>query len=105
MRRVRTRRRSGPARSTVALPSAGAGAAARAWCGPGHGQEWTSPPGEVPADVVELATAADGNWSYRLVLHPVTQRPARDHHGRLVYLPVVRLPGSAVHRVPTTGVQ
>ncbi|GAA4305408.1 hypothetical protein GCM10023162_08670 [Klenkia terrae] len=92
MRRVRTRRRPGPARRTTAQPSADTGAAARAWCGPGHGLEWTSPPGELPAGLVELSTAVDGEWSYRLALHPVTQHPARDHQGRLVYLPVARLP-------------
>jgi hypothetical protein len=93
VRRVRTRRRSGLARRTVALPSSDTGATARAWCGPGHGLEWTSPPGEVPAGLVELATAADGDWSYRLARHPVSQHPGRDHQGRLVYLPVARLPG------------
>ncbi len=93
MRRVRTRRRSGPTRSTATLPPVGTRTEARAWCGPGHGLEWTSPSGEMPADVLELVTAADGNWSYRLALHPVTQHPARDHQGRLVYLPVTRLPG------------
>jgi hypothetical protein len=46
----------------------------------------------VPAGLVELSTAVDGEWSYRLALHPVTQHPARDHQGRLVYLPVARLP-------------
>ena len=52
--------------------------------------EWALPTGTTPADVVELATEADGTWSYRLALHPVNRRPARDHQGRLVYLPVRR---------------
>jgi hypothetical protein len=93
VRRVRTRRRGGVARAAPPSPPTAPGSEARAWCGPGHGLEWAAPSHQLPADVVELATQADGDWSYRLALHPVTGRPAHDHLGRLVYLPVARVPG------------
>jgi hypothetical protein len=102
VRRVRTRRRSaGPAARIAAFAAtidpaavssepAQAQAQAQAYCGPGHGRRWPVEPGDGPADVVRLQTT--GVWSYRLLVHPRTQGPARDHQGRYPYLPIALAP-------------
>lgn len=59
---------------------------ARAYCGPAHGQEWTVSAGE-PAAWVELPTGAS-SCLYRLVRDGRTRRPARDHLGFLLYVPI-----------------
>ena len=96
MRRVRTRRRSSTGRlaGDGGFPPVGPPRVwqARAWCGPAHGMLWQLTPGAPPVGAIDLVTVADGAWTYRLVVHPLTHRPARDHQGRFVYLPVVRLP-------------
>jgi hypothetical protein len=61
-------------------------AQAQAYCGPAHGQRWPVEPGDGPSDVVELLTPG-GICSYRLLVHPGTHAPARDHQGRYPYLP------------------
>jgi hypothetical protein len=96
VRRVRTRRRS-PAPlardATCAVRTPGptwvstAPAQSQAYCGPGHGQRWPVEPGSAPADVVHLQTPG-GTCTYRLLVHPRTHGPARDHQGRYPYLPV-----------------
>jgi hypothetical protein len=101
VRRVRARRRSpGPAAriaaftatiDPAAVSSEPAQAQAQAYCGPGHGRRWPVEPGDGPADVVRLQTT--GVWSYRLLVHPRTQGPARDHQGRYPYLPIALAPG------------
>jgi hypothetical protein len=64
-------------------------AQAQAYCGPGHGRRWPVEPGIGPPDVVQLQTTR-GVWSYRLLVHPRTHGPARDHQGRYSYLPLDR---------------
>ena len=96
MRRVRTRRRS-PALLARGATSAGltrdpsgwssGPGQAQAYCGPAHGQRWPVEPGTGPPDVVQLETPG-GICSYRLLVHPHTHGPARDHQGRYPYLPV-----------------
>ena len=62
-------------------------AAARAYCGPAHGQSWgVDVEGSSPA-VVELDAAA-GRVRYRLVLQPGSGLPARDYLGNYLYVPV-----------------
>jgi hypothetical protein len=62
-------------------------AAARAYCGPAHGQQW--PIGrEGPPARVELP-GGSSMCPYRLVRHPRTGRPARDHRGNYLYVPIV----------------
>jgi hypothetical protein len=60
---------------------------AQAYCGPAHGQRWPVEAGSGPLDVVQVQTPA-GICSYRLLMHPRTRGPARDHQGRYPYLPV-----------------
>jgi hypothetical protein len=96
MRQVHTRRRS----ARIATCAADADPAAvdneparsQAYCGPGHGRRWPVELGVGPADVVQVQTTT-GAWSYRLLVHPRTQRPARDHQGRFPYLPIALAPG------------
>jgi hypothetical protein len=75
----------------VLIPdSSGVGTApaqAQAYCGPGHGRRWSVEPGNGPPAVVQLQTPG-GICSYRLLVHPRTHGPARDHQGRYPYLPV-----------------
>jgi hypothetical protein len=101
MRRVRTRQRSAVPRARVTTSVPGGTVAAplvssrlsqsRAYCGPGHGRRWPVEPGGGPADVVQVQTTT-GVWSYRLLVHPRTHGPARDHQGRYPYLPVAPAP-------------
>jgi hypothetical protein len=72
--------RGAPSRSTASAQS-------QAYCGPGHGQRWHVEAGGRPSDVVVLQTSG-GVCSYRLLVHPRTRGPARDHQGRYPYLPV-----------------
>jgi hypothetical protein len=85
VRRVRTRRRES-VRTVVPTVTAGPDQS-QAYCGPGHGRRWAVERGSRPPDVVQLQTAA-GDCAYRLLVHPRTHRPARDHQGRYSYLPV-----------------
>jgi hypothetical protein len=96
MRRVHTRRRAPAllARNptwAVLTPDSSWGSAApaqsQAYCGPGHGQQWSVEPGSGPPAVVALQTPG-GVCFYRLLVHPRTHGPARDHHGRYPYLPI-----------------
>ena len=83
-------------------------AAARAYCGPAHGQQW--PVGqEGPPAWVELP-GGSSPCLYRLVRHPRTGRPARDHRGNYLYVPIVvdgapddRAGGSQVIALPDRG--
>jgi hypothetical protein len=100
VRRVRTRQRAAgrTVLDPVALDAAASGRGpgqSQAYCGPGDGRRWRVEPGHRPRDVVELQTAS-GVWSYRLLVHPETQGPARDHQGRYPYLPVAGAGSSAV---------
>lgn len=65
-------------------PSAGQ---ARAYCGPAHHRCWTLPPSTDPPALVDLPVP-DGSVRYRLVRHPRSGRPARDHCGNFLYVPV-----------------
>ena len=83
-------------------------AAARAYCGPAHGQEWPIGP-EGPPAWVELPCGRS-SCVYRLVRHPRTGRPARDHRGNYLYVPIVidgapddRAGGSQVIALPDRG--
>ena len=115
MRRVHTRRRTpallaGDTTRLVLTPGASWGSTApaqsQAYCGTGHRQRWSVEPGSRPADVVALQTPG-GICSYRLLVHPRTHGPARDHQGRYPYLPVAAgaveapLVGGAVGTVGT----
>lgn len=70
----------------VAEPPTGVGDRwARAYCGPAHGRSWPVEQAGAPAPTATLA--ADGQqMRYRLVLHPQTRRPARDHLGNYLYM-------------------
>jgi hypothetical protein len=60
---------------------------AKAYCGPAHGQDWTIIGGHtIPERVVLDATG--GVHCYQLVHDPRLRRPARDHHGNFLYMPV-----------------
>jgi hypothetical protein len=60
---------------------------AQAYCGPAHGQRWLVEAGSGPPAVVQLQTTG-GTCAYRLLVHPRTHGPARDHQCRYPYLPV-----------------
>ena len=83
-------------------------AAARAYCGPAHGQQWPIGP-EGPPAWVELP-GGSSSCPYRLVRHPRTGRPARDHRGNYLYVPIVvdgalddRAVGSQLIALPDRG--
>lgn len=67
----------------------------QAYCGPAHGQRWAvDEQVDLPA-VVDLAVAGACPVRYRLVTHPRSGRPARDHQGRYLYLPSLHQPSPA----------
>lgn len=67
--------------------------AARAYSGAAHRLCWFLPSEEEAPLAVDLGT--DGpTQRYRLVHHPRTRRPARDHLGNLVYMPIHHLPAA-----------
>jgi hypothetical protein len=59
-------------------------AVARAYGGPAHGRCWPIEDQDPPA---EVAIVPDGP-SYRLIHHPRTHQPAKDHLGNYLYMPV-----------------
>lgn len=61
---------------------------ARAYCGPAHGRRWELRAAAAPPSVVEL-TGGGQRVRYRLVHHPRTRQPARDHLGNFLYMPVL----------------
>ena len=61
---------------------------AAAYCGTAHGAEWTVDGSLPPPDKVELWISDSPVW-YRLARHPRTGRPAKDWHGRLLYVPAL----------------
>ena len=68
-------------------------AGARAYGGPAHGRRWTVPNAAAPPDTVvlenEAASGGEGMITpYVLVHHPRSHRPARDHLGNYLYMPV-----------------
>ena len=109
MRRVHTRRRAPAllarhATRAVLIPGASwestAPAQSQAYCGPGHGQRWPVEPGSRPPGVVALQTPG-GICSYRLLVHPRTHGPARDHQGRYPHLRCcAQQPGGALSWTP-----
>ena len=86
------------ARPQPALPRV-----ARAYCGPAHGRTWpvvTDGPPPALVDVrlgVELSAQT---VQYRLVHHPRTRRPVRDHAGSYLYMPIRTVPVGPVSRAP-----
>lgn len=60
---------------------------ARAYCGPAHGRTWALGPDEAPPALVDV-DLGPGTAVYRLVRHPRTRRPVRDHLGSYLYMPV-----------------
>lgn len=63
---------------------------ARACCGPAHGRTWLREDTAAWPTRVVLASRA-GPQEYRLVLARRTHRPARDHLGTTLYVPVSRI--------------
>lgn len=63
---------------------------ARAYCGPAHGRTWLRAGPEAWPACVVLGSPA-GPQEYRLVHDPRSHRPARDHLGNTLYMPV-RIP-------------
>jgi len=63
---------------------------ARAYCGPAHGRSWPLVSQGPPPRLVDVELG-DEVVRYRLVHHPRTRRPVRDHLGTFVYMPVRRL--------------
>jgi hypothetical protein len=59
---------------------------ARAYCGPAHGMQWTVA-GQEPPAWVELPWGTS-SVLYRLVRRPRSHRPARDHLGYYLYVPL-----------------
>jgi hypothetical protein len=70
-----------PATTSLAWRST---ALARAYGGPAHGQCWSIEGEDPPAEVVVVP---DGP-GYRLIHHPRTHHPAKDHLGNYLYMPV-----------------
>lgn len=64
-----------------------AGLSAKAYCGPAHGHAWSlEDPASCPDRVV--LTCGSGQHDYQLVRDPRARRPARDHLGSVVYMPL-----------------
>lgn len=64
-----------------------AGHCGRAYCGPAHGHCWDLDPYRPPPWTVDLP-GTDQPAVYRLVHAPGSQRPARDHLGNYLYVPM-----------------
>lgn len=60
---------------------------ARAYCGPAHGISWRVSSDEQPAASVSVRVGGE-QLSYRLVVHSLTRRPARDLLGNYLYMPL-----------------
>lgn len=91
---------------------------ARAYCGPAHGRTWTVLPDGPPPAVVDVRLDTDSRTGggtgadnppqidqtvrYRLVHHPRTRRPVRDHAGSYLYMPVRTV---SVGLTPTAPIQ
>ena len=91
-----------PPSSVHHLPArAAVGGDARAYGGAAHGAQWTVDPVDPPA-WVELPIGSS-SCLYRLVRHPPTGRPARDHLGNLLYVPLLYVPLANGAPQPDTG--
>lgn len=66
------------ARTPVSSPTG------RAYGGPAHGLCWTIDADHPPREVEIIP----GSPSYRLIHHPRTHQPAKDHFGNYLYMPV-----------------
>jgi len=88
-----------PASSVDLKPSSVITRYAKAYCGPAHGQSWSFDAEQPPPERVDLG-AADEVHSYRLVHDPRQHRPARDHHGNYLYMPIVYGPAPSVSGPP-----
>jgi hypothetical protein len=67
---------------------------AQAYCGPAHGQQWLMDPQDGPSAEMLFSLDDGERICYRLILDPLTRRPARDHRGRYLYMPVRYQPAS-----------
>ena len=81
--------------ATVQIPAAGVRSTridpdrhARADCGAAPGRQWALDPDADPPSAVDLPIGEGAALRYRLIVHPRTLLPARDHQGRYLYLPV-----------------
>lgn len=98
VRRGRTRKSTLTQLARAALvlgvpdPVATQPAQSQAYCGAGHGRRWPVELGKAPPPLVRVQTPS-GVHAYRLLMHPRTRGPARDHMGRYPYLPVA--PGAS----------
>lgn len=74
------------ATTSVRLPRARAKTATsgRAYGGPAHGYCWPIDD-EMPPEALDIAP---GHPPYRLIHHPWTHQPAKDHLGNYLYMPV-----------------
>lgn len=61
---------------------------AQAYCGPAHGQLWLVDPQDGPSADMRFSVDDGEPVCYQLILDPLTRRPARDHQGRYLYMPV-----------------
>lgn len=59
----------------------------RAYGGPAHGYSWLLAPAAAPLAAVDVV-AGHRVVTYRLIHHPHTHLPARDHLGNYLYMPV-----------------
>ncbi|MFG1815505.1 hypothetical protein ACGFIF_17185 [Kribbella sp. NPDC049174] len=72
----------------------------RAYGGPAHGQTWPVDDDNPP----EALESVSGGCTYRLIHHPRTHLPARDHLGNYLYMPVSsRADGHNPLRGPLVG--
>lgn len=62
----------------------GTTAVGRAYGGPAHGQSWPVDD-DNPPEALEIAP---DSLTYRLIHHPRTHLPAKDHLGNYLYMPV-----------------
>lgn len=76
----------------------GRGDFGRAYCGPAHGHRWALH-ARVPPQSVELGDDRT-RVRYQLVHHPRTRKPARDHLGNYLYMPLRVWSGGPTSQVP-----
>lgn len=85
--RVQSAQAQPPVEDGDATASVGAPAWAKAYCGAAHGACWSLDEAQEVPPLVTL-NVGDDRLAYRLVHHPRTHRPVRDHLGNYLYLPV-----------------
>ncbi len=88
-----------PVRSKPASTAPDAVVCAKAYCGPAHGQSWSTDSGR-PLPLQVHLDVAGWAYCYQLVRDLRLRRPARDHHGNYLYMPAGDATAPAARTAP-----